>query len=279
MILYFSGTGNSRYVAELLANNLNDIAINICELKPDEFILSYNQTNTTSIGFVFPVYSWGVPPIMADFIESLPQDAIETILVNDVPIWMTATCGDETGNAHKMFCKLIQNKGLSLRGAWSVIMPNTYVLLPGFDIDSEEIRKNKIKEAPKKIKTISDKIKHDKWEVNPFTGSMSAVKTALVYPLFRKWGISPSKWEATDKCIGCKQCEQACPVNNISFENGRPCWGNNCTSCLACYHVCPIHAIEYGKATLRKGQYRPDERPEHNITYLKNCVISSKKPE
>jgi hypothetical protein len=25
---------------------------------------------------------------------------------------------------------------------------------------------------------------------------------------------------------------------------------------LACYHVCPVHAVEYGKMTGKKGQYK-----------------------
>lgn len=44
-------------------------------------------------------------------------------------------------------------------------------------------------------------------------------------------------------------------MNNIKVTD-RPVWGDNCTQCLACYHICPVHAVEYGKVTAKKGQYK-----------------------
>ncbi|EJW95440.1 4Fe-4S ferredoxin iron-sulfur binding domain-containing protein, partial [gut metagenome] len=56
MILYFSATGNSRYIAELLAERLEDAAFDLSE-SDSEFLLNEGE----SIGFVFPVHSWGMP--------------------------------------------------------------------------------------------------------------------------------------------------------------------------------------------------------------------------
>lgn len=58
MILCFSGTGNSLYIAKLLADYLND---NVTELK-DELLLDSGQAtisckNEVRIVWVFPVYS------------------------------------------------------------------------------------------------------------------------------------------------------------------------------------------------------------------------------
>ena len=36
----------------------------------------------------------------------------------------------------------------------------------------------------------------------------------------------------------------------------RPTWGPNCALCMRCYHLCPNHAINYGRETENKGQYR-----------------------
>ena len=132
MIFYFSGTGNSRYVAEHIAVHTGDRALDICGLNPGG---SITAETADSIGFVFPVYSWGVPPVMCDFVQCLSKDIVTFIHDNDIPVWMVATCGDETGDAHRMFRKLLKSVNIELRGCWSVIMPNTYVLLPGFDVD------------------------------------------------------------------------------------------------------------------------------------------------
>lgn len=60
---------------------------------------------------------------------------------------MVCTCGDETGEAPQMFQKALEERGLKSLGFWSVIMPNTYVLLPGFDVDLDEIENYKIDHA------------------------------------------------------------------------------------------------------------------------------------
>ena len=38
--------------------------------------------------------------------------------------------------------------------------------------------------------------------------------------------------------------------------DGRPEWSDHCTQCLACFHICPVNAIQYGKFTKEKKQYR-----------------------
>lgn len=257
MIFYFSGTGNSKYAAEFLADQLNERCYNICKQGIDPAVYEGGK----SIGFVFPVYAWGVPPIVEKFINDLPDSFIEEAKRNDIPVWMIATCGDDTGNTDKMLQRILNRRGLSLKGAWSVIMPNIYVLLPGFDVDSDEVRLAKIKELDNTLTQLAGKIDSEEWEIQIHRGSMPGLKTSVVYPLFRKWGISAKKWHATDKCIGCGICAKECPVNNITIEKNRPVWGHNCLSCVNCYHICPQHAIEYGKATTGKGQYRRDQRP------------------
>lgn len=261
MILYFSGTGNSRYVARYLARRLNDLSYDISrETSKIDFTLLLEGARQT-LGFVYPVYSWGVPPVMERFIESIPEDVVEKIRHNRIPVWMVATCGDETGNAPEMFRNIMRRRGLGVKGLWSVIMPNTYVLLPGFDVDSDEVRRRKLADAPAIIESIAGKINGGVWEENVIYGSMPALKTRIVFPLFRRWGIFPGRWRAGDECVSCGKCASVCPVNNISLKDGRPHWKNDCVSCLACYHECPVHAVQYGSATRSKGQYPPDQRP------------------
>ena len=79
--------------------------------------------------------------------------------------------------------------------------------------------------------------------------------TPLFFICFNAFLMSPKPFHATEACIGCKKCEKVCPVGNITVTD-RPVWGGNCTQCLACYHVCPVHAVEYGKMTGKKGQYK-----------------------
>ena len=70
MIFYFSGTGNSKCIAEQLADRLKEQLIFIPETMRNA-IFDYEMADKEKIGFVFPVYSWGPPPIVLQFIEQL----------------------------------------------------------------------------------------------------------------------------------------------------------------------------------------------------------------
>lgn len=257
MIFYFSGTGNSKYCAQVLAERLDDISINLCSVDFNSLNIDYSK----GVGFVFPVYAWGVPPIVLEFIKRLPEKLVSELKENDVKVWMVATCGDDTGETDKMMASALDKRGLCLSGVWSVTAPNIYVLLPGFDVDSDEVRINKIKALDERLSHIVALIKKGEWATDIHRGSMSWLKTAVVYPLFTKWGMAYKKWHVTDACTGCGLCAQACPVNNIIMKDGRPVWGKDCLSCVSCYHECPHHAIEYGSATKGKGQYLRRMRP------------------
>lgn len=257
MIFYFSGTGNSKYCAQMLAEQLGDDAINICSAD----IESLNIYDTKTFGFVFPVYAWGVPPIVLDFIKRLPEKFVNALRENEVKIWMVATCGDDTGETDKMLASALNKRGLKLSGIWSVIAPNIYVLLPGFDVDKDDVRISKINALDQRLRYIASKIEKGEWETDINRGGMAWLKTALVYPLFKKWGMFYKKWYVTDACTGCGLCAKACPVNNITMKDCKPVWGRHCLSCVSCYHECPHHAIEYGSATKGKGQYLRKMRP------------------
>lgn len=243
MIYYFSGTGNSRHVAQSLAKATGDDLRFIPEC---EF-----QGYTDVLGFVFPVYSWGVPTVVLDFIRALPKCDKE-----DMYVFMVATCGDDVGLTDKMLEKELRAKNIELDLSFSVTMPNTYVLLPGFDVDSKDVEQLKLEKSKARLSAIAEKINSRVKETDVVRGGMAWLKTKVIYPLFTKYGINSAKWRAEDSCVGCELCSKVCPVSNIDMDCGKPKWGRQCVSCTACYHVCPKHAVRYGNATKKKGQYR-----------------------
>lgn len=256
MIYYFSGTRNSRYAAMRLGGLLEEEVRFIPTTDPCAEVIAEGKDR--SVGFVFPVYAWGTPPIVLDFIARLPEGFFESARETGVPVWCVATCGDETGMAVDMLRKGLEKRGIKLAGAWSLIMPNVYVLLPGFGTDSKETEERKLKEAVGRLEHIADRIGEGIREEDVHLGTWPRVKTALVYPLFKKWGVNTKKWHYTEACIGCGKCARACPVENIAMTDGRPKWGSDCTSCCACYHVCPTRGAQYGNITRNAGQFYND---------------------
>ena len=69
MIFYFSGTGNSAWVARQIAKAQQEELLAIAEEinKNKEYALKDGE----KVGFVFPVYAWGPPGIVLRFIRQL----------------------------------------------------------------------------------------------------------------------------------------------------------------------------------------------------------------
>lgn len=253
MILLFSGTGNSLHVANLLAEHLGDTIVRL----PVE----NNRLKGPDHGriiWVFPVYSWGVPPVVRKWIKNLEISGGGRIVHHAV-----MTCGDDVGQADKMWRKDLGRRGWYTGAAFSVQMPNTYVLMKGFDVDSQTLADEKIKEAAPRVEGIARRIRElseDAFrgrtvrESDVVRGGAAWAKTKIIYPWFVKFEMSPKPFHFTDACISCGKCAAICPMNNITMVSGHPCWGTDCALCLGCYHVCPAHAVAYGKATCNKGQ-------------------------
>ena len=70
MIFYFSGTGNSKWIANQLSKKQQEDLFFIPDAwKNDTWEFSLQEDE--KIGFVFPVYSWAPPVIVQEFIRKL----------------------------------------------------------------------------------------------------------------------------------------------------------------------------------------------------------------
>lgn len=250
MVYYFSGTGNSTFVATTLANFLGLTLKFIPEIEPEKEPLPEER-----ILMVFPVYSWGVPPLVSKFISDLPIEFWQKVKELDLPVDCVMTCGDEVALAPEMIKRDFRKVGISLNSIWSVIMPNNYVLLPGFDVDPKELEQKKLDASEGRILEIAQSLARGDKREDVTRGNIPWLKSKIVFPLFKKWGIFPKQWHYRDVCISCGKCAKICPMLNVTMIDNHPKWGSKCCSCLACYHVCPVHAVEYGKETGKKGQY------------------------
>lgn len=253
MILYFSGTGNTKYCAEELAKLLGDecTQFSVASLRKPKY--SRIKTEDKRIILMFPVYSWGIPPVI---VEVLRKGRIDC--PDDTQVWMVATCGDDIGTTTQQFRKLIYGIGLHPAAAFSITMPNVYVCMKGFDVDSPEVEKAKLTAALPRIREIADRIKKGMpCEDSVVPGKHPWLKSHIIRPWFHAFCMSSKPFHTNDACNMCGLCIRSCPMENIVPGNGkRPAWGNHCTMCLRCYHICPSHAIEYGDKTAGKGQYR-----------------------
>lgn len=243
MIYYFSGTGNSRYVAECLASLLND---DTEEITPG----MKAETHASCIGIVFPVYAWGMPNIVQRFISGNKDTFAKARYT-----YCVMTCGDDMGYADHILRK---HMGGNLNAAFSVPMPNTYVCLPGFDVDSDEVAQGKVRLTTAMLPGIADCISKGESVTQVTRGATPWIKSYVLRPLFNRFLVTDKHFRATEACNLCKKCVRDCPANNMHAEGGRIQWEHRfCTGCLRCFHACPQRAIEFGAFTKGKRQKQP----------------------
>ncbi len=236
MIFYFSGTGNSKWVAEYLANKLDDSVINIVDVKDK----SYTFTEGQRVGLVFPVYAWSAPQIVFEFARK--------INVNGAFVYSICTCGSEAGKTMKKLGKVIP-----LNSAYSISMPSNYII--GMSSESEEEIQTKITNAKERLDTIFSDIDKCICKSDITEGSFSIIKSGLVAPMFNKFALTTKPFKVTEGCNSCGLCEKVCTAKTITIKDGKPTWGKECYQCLACINRCPQKAIEYGKSTVGRVRY------------------------
>lgn len=238
MIYYFSGTGNSRWVAGQLASRMGERAVNMVA-----------QTTVPSvegqfIGLVFPVYAWGMPEPVLDFVKQLkgkPEFAFGV-----------CTCGGEAGMTMENLGKVFP-----LDSAYSVVMPNNYVM--GSELETAERIASMITDATQKLDRIANQLIARQPEIDVHTGNLSWIKSTVFNLGFNKAARRTSPFFVTDKCISCGICARDCPAHTITMVEGKPQWGKKCYQCTACINLCPTKAIEYGKGTAARGRYRIED--------------------
>lgn len=244
MVLYFSGTGNSQFVA-----------IQIAELLADQDVVSINQylkaekkvtiRSKRPLVFVAPTYSWRMPRVVEQWI-------IGTNFSKGQAAYFILTCGGSCGNAAVYAQKLCEKKGLHFCGLASVVMPENYLAM--FPTPSKEECHVIVENAKPCIRVLAKQIGSGECFPKPSVSFSEKLESGPVNPLFYTLFVHDKGFTVSDCCISCGKCAIRCPLNNIQLTDGKPVWGGKCTHCMACIGGCPAKAIDYKSKT--KGRHR-----------------------
>lgn len=243
MIFYFSATGNSRHIAQSIADSLGDRAIPVdtC-LKNKKF--NFIAQPDEKIGFVCPVYNLGLPVVIIDFIKNL------NLNIKDNYVFTAVTYGGFSGGASKMLKNQLAEKEICVNAAYSVKMPDTWT--PVYDVSDKEKIERINNKADKHISKIIRKIKRN------VKGNYDLRRLPFC-DIFYKDYENMRRTETlsvNENCTGCGKCAELCPVDAIEIQNGKPVWvKEKCAMCLGCLHRCPEFAIQRGEKTALHGQY------------------------
>ena len=244
MILYFSGTGNSNYVAKRIADALGDALVNLNDR------IKASDTSSVETGerviIVTPTYAWRIPRVVRDWLR-------KTELRGAKRSWFVMTCGSEIGNADRYNHDLCTEKGLACMGTAQIVMPENYIAM--FSAPQADKARQIVAKAEPSIDRAIAAIQSNQPFVPTRNNLYDRFMSGPVNPIFYKFFVKANAFTASSACIGCGQCVKSCPMNNVAIKDGKPFWGRNCTHCMACICYCPVSAIEYGKKSVGQPRY------------------------
>lgn len=244
MILYFSGTGNSKYVAKRIADALGDEIVNLNDR------IKSSDTSPVETGerliVVTPTYAWRIPRVVRDWLRKTEPRGARLA-------WFVMTCGGEIGNTDKYNRELCTEKGLSCMGTTQIVMPENYIAM--FSAPQADKARQIVAQAEPSIDRAIAAIQRNQPFAPTRNNLYDRFMSGPVNPIFYKFFVKANAFTASSACIGCGQCVKRCPMNNVTLKDGKPSWGKNCTHCMACICYCPKEAIEYGKKSVGQPRY------------------------
>ena len=233
--IYFSGTGNSKYAAELFCKEYDKEA-GVYSIEDTDALTAITEADFIIIAY--PVQFSTVPKIMRDYITEHNE------LWMNKKVFIIATMGLFSGDGSGMLGRILKKCGAKVTGGLHLKMPDSIADEKAL---KRPLEKNKelVKQAEQKIKESVKRLKAG----NPTQEGIGALYRMAGFLGQRAYfGHKTRRYSSklkvdTDKCIGCGICEKLCPMKNISINEQKAVSGDRCTMCYRCINKCPGQAL------------------------------------
>lgn len=231
VIYYFSGTGNTEKVVNAAADALRghgwDAAA--CAIERAENVAE-TVAACGSIGIGYPVHAFNAPASVIRFAEELPAQE------QPKPFYIFKTSGEPLALNNISSCKLravLEKKNYVFQSEYHYVMPYNIIF------------------------RHTDKMAYRMWETAKRLIPIDCADLAAGIPAAEKsfpfgsalaWIMRVEHWggrwngkmySVDESCVHCMKCVKTCPTHNITYENGKFCFGGDCLMCMRCAFHCP----------------------------------------
>ncbi len=236
LILQFSGTGNTYYVANLMkkafTSHENEVVCYPIEKLTDvnELISQYDV-----FGIGFPIYGSDMPSIVKNLVETIHQNEGKRAFTFCTQMMYS-------GDGAAYLAKKLIKKGFIVRQCEHFNMPNNlrdYAKFLPTKVNYQKLEKRIGKKVNKFCLAIENNQRRRKG-MNILSNFLGWIQR---YP-YQKMTKDRLIEVLIDKsCILCKKCVSLCPVTNFSIENGKLVDNKKCILCYRCINHCPVNAL------------------------------------
>lgn len=244
-ILYFSPTGNVRFVAEKLSACFEG---ETTELLPIEFTDPTAIKQSSHLIVMYSVHGFNPPRTVKRFVRDIPEGLCESqslIAVGCAESWV-----NEAASAGLR--RILEQKGYSIIVDTVFAMPLTFIM--SFP---DDVARGLLASAEKKVSNIADEIINEKITApgTKFKSKALSFIGQAESPAARLFGL---ELHANKDCTSCGTCVKNCPEKNIRFNSKKkPIFSVSCLMCMRCIYNCPENAISprFSKFIPVKGGY------------------------
>ena len=232
MILYFTGTGNSKYAAELLSAGTGDELVSLNDVLKHGTEPKFRSEKPFVI--VCPIYAWRLPRTIEDLLRRAEFSGSRDI-------YFVVTMGAQSGNCNKYCEKLVKQKGMNFKGFSGVAMPSNYLVAA---MPDEAEARAMLTAAKPAAETLARQIAAGETIQKTDKTPAAAFLSGPVNAMFNRFAVGSGKYVVSNSCVGCGKCAEFCPTNNIVMKDKKPSFGKDCISCFGCINRCPQDAID-----------------------------------
>ena len=245
IMLYFSATGNSKYIAELFCRNMDAG----CHSIEDEIDFGSLIDSVEIVGFCYPVFGSRVPRLMREFAVKHRESLKNKKLI------IFCTQMGFSGDGARVFTDIFPRGFAEVIYAEHFFMPNNVCNLFLLPLSSEKWTQRYLVMSHKKMEVVCANIKKGvikRRGFNPVSRGLGLIQGAFLPGIEKR--ATGKVWIDSD-CMQCCLCVSSCPMSNFKSENGKVTTNNNCMMCYRCINNCPQKAIAVFFRSKIKKQY------------------------
>ena len=233
LTLYFSGTGNSEWVARKFAQAMQGPCHSIEEELDYPALLAAHDT----VCVVYPIYGSRAPYIMREFAQQHAEHFAgkRLVVLCTQVLW--------SGDGARSLLDVWPRDHVQPIYAEHFLMPNNvsnFALLwpTGRSTTARQKRR-----AEMKIARMAADLQAGRQTLRGF----GRLPTLLGKIQGKQWPTMEAKAmksvHVDDDCTGCGLCARICPMKNLTMADGKVKQHDRCTICLRCVNQCPTRAI------------------------------------
>lgn len=217
--IYYSPTGGTKKVSDILANAMSDNVRNIDLLKKNLSSQHFAKEDICIISV--PAFGGRVPVDNIEKIKTFTSDGAKAVLV--------AAFGNRAIDDTLIeLYDVVVSVGFTVVACIEAVAEHSLVRKFGAGRPNSE-DKTELETFTKKI---IEKINNNDLSVPEFPGNRP----------YKDFKASSMSLVVDDSCINCKKCARECPVDAIPMENVKTVDMAKCFSCMHCVSACPKKA-------------------------------------